>query len=54
MSKDAWIQKAKALLFDFTFYNTGLTEEAQELINEGGGYDYQTESSVTPLRWTGE
>ena len=55
VTKDAWIQKAKALLFDVDA--SGLVDgycllaEARELILEGGGYDPATESGKTPLRW---
>lgn len=53
MTKDEWIQKAKALLFDFTYSSAehSLKQEARELIIAGGGYDYLTESSETTLNW---
>jgi hypothetical protein len=56
MTKDQWIQKAKALFFDCTFCvdASSIKNEINELIEEGGGYDYKVESSVTPLRWTKE
>ena len=54
LSKDQWIQKAKALLFDcgFCLDSTGLRKEADSLIKEGGGYDPLQETCRTPLRWT--
>jgi len=56
MTKDEWIQKAKALLFDCSFCvdSRHIREDIHELIKEGGGYDYTTESSVTPLRFKGD
>lgn len=54
LAKDAWIQKAKALLFDVSLSHSpggSLYDEAVELIDEGGGYDGKTESAKTPLRW---
>lgn len=52
-AKDRWIQKAKALLFDCTFCvdAKSIKEEINDIIREGGGYDYVTESATTPLRW---
>jgi len=51
-SKDRWIQKAKALLFDCSLCvdAKGLHKEIEELIEEGGGYDFKKESSKTPLK----
>ena len=51
--KNQWIQRAKALLFDCTFCcdSDQIKKEINELIQEGGGYDYKDESSVTPLKW---
>lgn len=56
MTKEQWIQKAKALLFDCTFCvdSTSICSEIEELLQEGGGYDYKEESSKTPLRWIDE
>ncbi len=52
MTKDQWIQKVKALLFDLTFLNDdALRPEIEELIEQGGGYDSKTECSTTELRW---
>jgi len=53
ITKDQWIQKAKALLFDCTFCVDirSIKDEINELIHEGGEYDPMTESSVTQLRW---
>jgi hypothetical protein len=53
VSKDRWIQKAKALFFDCLFCvdSKQIKDEIQELLNEGGGYDPRTESSQTPLKW---
>jgi len=53
MTKDQWIQKAKALLFDYTFdlKARSLKRECNKLIEEGGGYNYEVESSETPLVW---
>lgn len=55
INKDTWIQKVKALLFDCTFCvdSEGIKEEIDELIKEGGGYDYKTETSDTKLNWLG-
>ena len=55
LTKDEWIQKAKALFFDCTFCvdAKSIREEIDEILQEGGGYDYKTESSKTPLRWHG-
>jgi len=52
-SKDFWIQKAKALLFDCTFcVDAGsIKKEIDALIGESGGYDPKTESSKTQLKW---
>jgi len=49
--KNAWIQKAKALFFDLQFCTDALHGEIQEIIEEGGGYNPDIESSVTKLRW---
>jgi hypothetical protein len=56
MTKDQWIQKAKALFFDCTFCvdASSIKNEINELIEEGGGYDYMVESSVTTLKWPKE
>ena len=56
LTKDQWIQKAKALFFDCTFCvdATSIKDEIDEILQEGGGYDYRTESSVTPLRWAAD
>ena len=53
-NKDAWIQRAKALLFDcrFAMDSATLIEEAEDLIEQGGGYDCEKETSTTKLRWT--
>jgi hypothetical protein len=53
MTKDEWIQKAKALFFDcgFCVDAESIREEINEILEEGGGYDYRVESSKTPLRW---
>jgi hypothetical protein len=55
MTKDEWIQKAKALFFDCTFCvdSSGIHKEIDELLKEGGGYDYRVESAKTPLKWAG-
>jgi hypothetical protein len=52
-AKNAWIQKAKALLFDcqFSLDSRQLTQECIDLLKEAGGYDFQVESSKTPLIW---
>jgi len=52
-SKDRWIQKAKALFFDCTFCvdADSIRKEINDLIEEGGGFDYKTESSKATLRW---
>ena len=54
LSKDKWIQKAKALLFDCSFClnSPGLIKEADNLIKEGGGYNPREETCWTPLHWT--
>lgn len=56
MSKDEWIQKAKALLFDLTFMDVGdqQRQEAADLIEKGGGFDHETETDSTPLNWPEE
>lgn len=56
MTKDQWIQEAKALLFDCTFCvdSGGIKKEIDTLLEKGGGYDYRNESSKTPLRWPDE
>lgn len=53
MTKDEWIQKAKAYLFDMTncLNSPLLSKEAQDLIDEAGGYNYKTEDSKSPLNW---
>lgn len=53
LTKEQWIQKAKALFFDCIFCVDagGIRKEINEIIEEGGGYDYRVESSETPLRW---
>lgn len=53
--KDRWIQKAKALLFDCQFCvdAKSIVTEINQLLTEGGGYDYRVESSKTTLRWKG-
>lgn len=53
MTKDEWIQNAKALLFDCAFCvdSQPLRREIEQLLMDGGGYDAQTESSKTKLRW---
>lgn len=53
LTKDQWIQKAKALFFDCTFCvdASSIRDEINELLEQAGGYDYRTESSKTPLRW---
>ena len=47
MSKDEWIKRAKMLLFDlqFTTDSAYLTYEINQLIEQGGGYDYVTATS---------
>jgi len=49
VTKDEWIQKAKALLFDagFCVDSAVLRREMQDLIQHGGGYNPETESSAT-------
>jgi len=55
MTKDEWIQRAKALLFDLTFATSGsLRREINELIKQGGGYDEYTEDCESELRWEDE
>ncbi len=49
--KDAWIQKAKALFFDLQFCTDALHGEIRQILEEGGGYDPEVESSRTELRW---
>jgi len=53
MTKDEWIQEAKALLFDAIYCcdSPSLRDEMEALIQKGGGYKYDEESSTTPLRW---
>lgn len=52
MTKDRWIQKAKALLFDCNCVRSVAIRLAiNELLEEGGGYDSETESAETQLRW---
>ena len=53
LTKDEWIQKAKALFFDCTFCvdARSIKDEIDEILEEGGGYDPRTESSATSLRW---
>lgn len=53
MTKDEWIQKAKALMFDcqFSLDSKNLVREVQQLLVEGGGYNYNRESCNTPLIW---
>jgi hypothetical protein len=53
LTKDQWIQKAKALFFDCTFCvdSRGIKKEIDELLLEGGSYDPMTESSKTSLQW---
>jgi len=56
MTKDQWIQKAKALFFDCTFCvdSRGIHKEILELLEESGGYDPRNESSKTLLKWPDE
>ena len=56
MKKDRWIQRAKALLFDFslTAPEESLREEARELIRSGGGYEADYEDSESSLVWTAQ
>jgi len=51
LSKDEWIQLAKALLFDLQYCTDALQEEIREALIIAGGYDCGTESYKTPLRW---
>lgn len=53
MTKDQWIQCAKALLFDslFSLDSAPLKLEADMLLNLGGGYDPEKETAVSELRW---
>jgi hypothetical protein len=53
MTKDEWIQRAKALLFDCTYLvnSRTLKWEITNLLYEGGSYDPETESAETPLIW---
>lgn len=53
---EAWIQRAKALLFDLRFASDsrGLRDEATALIVTAGGYDERTETPTSPLRWRKE
>ena len=56
MTKDEWIQKAKALFFDCSFCvdSKGIKREIEEILEEGGGYDARTETYKSPLRWVGD
>jgi hypothetical protein len=49
--KNAWIQKAKALFLDLLLCGDVLRDEIRDMINEGGGYDPECESSRTELKW---
>lgn len=54
MTKDQWIQKAKALLFDYSHTGDvfpGLAKESAELVEQAGGFDHMRETAKTPLRW---
>jgi hypothetical protein len=51
LSKDQWIQKAKALLFDLGFCSDALHKDIDALIDAGGGYDHEAETSDSPLNW---
>lgn len=53
---EAWIQRAKALLFVLRFAtdSRSLRAEALSLITAGGGYDERTETPTSPLRWSKE
>lgn len=53
LTKEEWIQKAKALLFDCTFCvdSESIKSEIEDLLKEGGGYDPMEESFKTMLRW---
>jgi len=53
MTKDQWIQKAKALFFDCTFCvdAPSIKDEIEEILREGGGYNPMEEDSKTQLRW---
>lgn len=56
MTKDEWIQKAKALFFDCTFCvdADSIKDEINQLLADGGGYDAEYESAKTPLKWSSE
>ena len=58
MKKDRWIQRAKALLYDFILLAEpslrNLKDEAQELIDAGGGYEADYEDSESSLVWTAQ
>lgn len=51
MSKDEWIQKAKALLFGYQCTNQCLCDETEQLLAEAGGFYPGTETASSPLRW---
>lgn len=53
LTKDAWIQKTKALLFDMQFCcdSKQLLKEIKEAIKDGGGYNPALESSIDSLNW---
>ena len=55
MTKDEWIQKAKALLYDYTVcdfnYREPLNQEATNLLGIAKGYDPFIETSKTQLKW---
>jgi len=54
LDKNQWIQRAKALFFDclHDLEAESLKQEARDLIEQGGGFDYNTESSDTKLKWS--
>ena len=56
MDKDAWIQRAKALLFDcgFCVDSEGIRKEIRELIEQGGGYTYRDTPDAALSFCTGE
>lgn len=55
ITKDAWIQKAKALLYDLQSCTDGLHGEIEHLLEQGGGYarsgGAEMDSPTSNLHW---
>jgi len=56
MTKDEWIQQAKALFFDLSFCveHETIKKEMSDLVEVAGGYDCMTEHCESKLRWPDE